>query len=468
MTATAQRDTTLVGPPPRLWAAQSRALALGAVALVTMAALVDRAVGTLLPSMLRELGSLDSFALVSAAPFTAFIVATVLAGWWGDRNGPLPVLWAGAGVFAAAQLLVGTSTGLGTMAVGRLLSGLAEGLLDVSLTLLVALVLDERLRPKMMALLAASWVLPSVLGPPLVGLVAEVLTWRVVFLGATVLAVPALAILLPALRTAQQARQRTAAAQLPPLRRVLPWALLAAAGLFALNEAPLLPGGRIAQVLALVVALLAVLSAASRLLPPGTLRRRRDDSGVGRVVLLRGTLFAAFMGVDAFLPLVLTMLHGFRPTQAGITLSITGVMWSVGSSLQSRLAAHPWMLLTSGFGLLSAGLALAVTLVTDTVPMWVGLGGWAFAGVGIGMTSSTLGVLTMRFSDTRSQGRNNAAAQLAGSMGSAAFFAAATIVIAVAGAADRMSLGVILAVGAALAGLGFGVACRLRTLVGQS
>ena len=51
--------------------------------------------------------------------------------------------------------------------VGRLLSGLAEGLLDVALMVLVARALPAVLRPRMFSLFAAMWILPSVLGPRL-------------------------------------------------------------------------------------------------------------------------------------------------------------------------------------------------------------------------------------------------------------------------------------------------------------
>jgi hypothetical protein len=49
---------------------------------------------------------------------------------------------------------------------GRMLSGLAEGLLDVALMVLVARALPAVLRPSMFSLFAAMWILPSVLGPP--------------------------------------------------------------------------------------------------------------------------------------------------------------------------------------------------------------------------------------------------------------------------------------------------------------
>lgn len=92
---------------------------------------------------------------------------------------------------------------------------------------------------------------------------------------------------------------------------------------------------------------------------------------------------------------MLTVLRHHGPLTAGISLSITGVTWSAGSALQSLLAHRPMLLLRLGFGLLTAGLATTSVLVWVDAPTALGLTGWALAGLGIGMTSSTLSVLTM-------------------------------------------------------------------------
>ena len=58
-----------------------------------------------------------------------------------------------------------------------------EALIDVSLMVLVARVLPAALRPRMFSLVSAAWILPSVLGPVVTGVVTEQLGWRWVFLG---------------------------------------------------------------------------------------------------------------------------------------------------------------------------------------------------------------------------------------------------------------------------------------------
>src|SRR5690349_7405529 len=165
--------------PPRL--REHLALSVGTVAMVTLTAFADRAVGTALPSIVRDLDALASFGLANAAPAASFLVTLAFAGAWADRRGPLPVLRTGVVAFGLAQLLVGLAPTITVAVVGRLLSGIGEALVDVSLIVLVARAL------------------PSVLGPVVTGLVTEQLGWRWVFLGVLVLVPPTWLLLRPAL-----------------------------------------------------------------------------------------------------------------------------------------------------------------------------------------------------------------------------------------------------------------------------
>src|SRR5215216_6935136 len=226
---------------PRLFTGQHLPLVLGVIGLVTLGAFENRAVGTALPTMVREFDALGSFGLANAAPTASYLISLAIAGLWSDRRGPIPTLRAGAISFTLAQLLVGTATAMPMVIAGRLLSGLAEGLLDVSLMVLVARALPAVLRPRMFSLFAAMWILPSVLGPVLTGLVTEQFGWRWVFLGAVVLLVPSWMLLGPAMRltmrTPAPERSTEDLAELEAWRSALPWALAASIALFSMTLA---------------------------------------------------------------------------------------------------------------------------------------------------------------------------------------------------------------------------------------
>ena len=136
-------------PPPSLFRGPHVPMVLGASALVTLAAFENRAVGTALPSLVREFHAVGAFGLANAAPMASYILALVVSGLWADRRGPARVMQAGIVAFAIAQLLVGAASSMAVVIAGRLFSGFAEGLLDISLTVLVAQLLPVSLRARM-------------------------------------------------------------------------------------------------------------------------------------------------------------------------------------------------------------------------------------------------------------------------------------------------------------------------------
>jgi MFS family permease len=425
------------------------ALSVGTVAMVTLTAFADRAVGTALPSIVRDLDALASFGLANAGPAASFLVALAFAGAWADRRGPLPVLRTGVVAFGLAQLLVGLAPTIAVVILGRLLSGIGEALVDVSLIVLVAKAIPSGLRPRIFALVSAAWVLPSVVGPLVTGVVTEQLGWRWVFLGVLTLVPPTWLLLRPALGEVPAPSSGSAASSPGAV-----WAVLAGASVLALTLAgeQLTSHALVAwPVLATSAALLVL--AVLRLLPAGTLRGAR---GLPTVIAVRGLVSVAFGAVGAFLPLLLTLLHGFRPTQAGISLTVTGVMWAFGSWLQGR--DLPWRratVLRAGLVAMTLGLAVATLLVLPDLAPWWGLAGWALAGIGMGISSSTLSVLMLDLSPDDQQGRNNSAAQTAAAAAMAVGLAFGGALVAMtAPSPGPMVFLVLLAGGAAAAGLG--------------
>jgi MFS family permease len=450
--------------PNRLFAAPYWPLAIGAVALVTLGAFENRAVGTALPTLVAEFDALGAFGLANAAPVATYIVSLAITGLWSDRRGPVPALRTGVVAFAGAQLMVGTAVSMPVVIAGRLLSGLAEGLIDVGLMVLIARALPAALRPRMFSLFAAAWILPSVFGPALTGLLTETVGWRWVFLGALGLLVPTWLALRPAIRQTLAAPATDDRPEPEAWRTVVPYAVSAAAALFVLTlagdqltEHPL-PGA-----LMVAVSTVVLLLSATRLMPAGTFRAA---AGFPTVVVLRTLVAAAFGGVGGFLPLLLTLLHGFGPALAGISLTITGVMWATGSWLQGRDriagTVAKVQVLRAGLAAMTIGLSVTTTLAWTGLPAWVGLAGWALAGIGMGLSSPTLAVLTLDLAGEHRQGRYTSAAQLAGSIGMAAGFAIGGTLIAFAEPdPGRAEFGAILTGGAALALLGLLVVRRV-------
>ncbi|MGC5018802.1 MFS transporter [Micromonospora sp. DT47] len=442
-------------PAARLYDPRLRAMTVGSVALVSLLAFEALAVGTAMPTVARALDGLALYALAFGGPFAAGVLAMVLSGIWCDARGPRAPMWGGVALFVAGLLLAGSAGAMGVLVVGRAVQGFGSGLLSVALYVVVGHAYPEELRRKVFAAFAAAWVVPSLVGPAVAGLIVEHVGWRWVFLAVPVVAVPAVLLVESGLRTLE-----APAASRAPAGAVARVGWAAGAGVSA---ALLHHGGQQRGPLAvlLVVAALAGLGwCAPRLLPPGFLRAGR---GLPTVVVLRGLAAAAFAGAEVVIPLMLSRERGFSPTAAGLVLTVGALAWSVGSWLQGRLPTPRSSATLPRIGLvcITAGTATVALAVAPAVPVAVGVVGWALAGTGMGMLYPSLSVLTLELSAPGEQGRNSSSLQLGDSLFAATVLALTGAVLAAGAAPGPASYAGTLAVAVGCALLGALLAGRV-------
>ncbi|QJW34855.1 MFS transporter [Cellulosimicrobium protaetiae] len=432
---------TSADPAGTLSPGTQRTVLFGMVAFVFLGAFEALAVATAMPTVAVELDGLTLYTLAFAASLASSVVGMVASGRWSDRAGPTTPLWTGIGLFLAGLLVAGLAQDMLVLVAGRVLQGVGTGLYIVALYVLVARVFPVDRRPKVFAAFAAAWVIPSIVGPAIAGLVVEHVGWRWVFLAVPVLAVPALILMRPGMRAARGSGPDDAATAAPddlsspiedappygtvdaesPLDRTarqasLTWAVVAAVGIGALNYAGQLRG--LGLVALLVASLAAVALAVPRLLPPGTTRAAR---GLPSVIAIRGLVAAAFTGAEVLLPLLLSHERGLAPSLAGAVLTFGAVGWSTGSWLRGRAT---WGLAHAGYvrlggALVALGVAGAALLAWTAVPPVVGMVAWTLAGLGMGMTHPTLSVLTLELSPVAEQGANSSALQVSDAVAAA-------------------------------------------------
>ena len=169
-----------------------RYLLWGSVALITLVAFETLAVATAMPTVARALDGMSLYALVFGAPLAAQLFATPLGGAWCDARGVRGCLYTGITLFAGGLLVCGLSPTMEVLVSGRVLQGLGGGFLIVPLYVLVGSVVAPERRPAFFAAFSAAWVVPSLVGPMVAGLVVEQFSWRWIFLSVPPLAVAAM------------------------------------------------------------------------------------------------------------------------------------------------------------------------------------------------------------------------------------------------------------------------------------
>lgn len=397
-----------------------RALTFGIVSVVLLIAFEATAVGTAMPVAARDLHGLGLYAFAFSGYFTTSLLAMVVSGQWCDRSGPLAPLTAGIAGFAAGLVISGTAWSMDVFVLGRAVQGVGGGLVIVALYVVVGRAYPERLRASVMAAFAASWVVPSMVGPLVSGTVTEHLGWRWVFLAIPVLVVLPLAVMLPALRrTAARGPEEEGGTALDGSRIWLAVALAAGAALLQYAGQDL----RWLSALPAAAGAALMVPAALRLLPVGTFRAVR---GLPTVILMRGIAAGSFLAAESFIPLMLVTQRGLSPTFAGLSLAGAGLTWALGSWIQARPRLEPVRERLVRVGMLCSSSAIAaVPLALDhAVPTWIVAIAWCLGGLGMGLAISALSVLLLRLSPAAEAGANSAALQVSDSLSNVVMVAA--------------------------------------------
>jgi MFS family permease len=395
-----------------------RRLTVGLCVNVVAIAFESIAVATAMPVAAQDLDGLSYYSWSFSLFLVGMLFSTVLAGRLSDRIGPAKPLLAGLAVFAAGLVLAGSAQHISQLVAGRLVQGLGSGLINTAIFVCVAQAYGDAERPRMFTYISAAWVLPAFVGPPVAAAITEHWSWHWVFLSVIPVVVAGGVMALPELRRLVPEpgrRQEPGGARPAPL-----WAAavvaLAAVGLQ-------LAGQRLdwTSLVLLVVTVAGLVIALPRLMPGCFSRLGR---GLPAVIVVRGLIAGAFVGGEAFIPLMLVDAKDTSLLWAGAALTIGSLGWMAGSWLQSRtwLRMRRDRIITLGCGSVAAGLAwVTVNAVLPAAPAWWVAVGWVLAGFGMGLTTASTALAVIRLSRVTEQGRNASSLNLSDALGSAIF-----------------------------------------------
>jgi len=412
--------------PTSLLSARYRWASIGTVGLVFLGAFESLAVTTIMPTVSAELDGRSWYSAAFAATLAASVVGMVAGGLWADRSGPRRPLLAAVAVFATGLLLAGLAPGIELFVLARFAQGLGSGAMVVSLYVVVARLYSAVDHPRIFGAFAAAWVIPSMVGPSVAGVVADTVGWRWVFLGVVVLAAGALTAVLPALRRFEDAPEPAAAAT--GTRLLL--AVVVALAVVGLDRAGRAPGATAYAGAGL--ALLVVLLAVRPLLPRGTLVARR---GLPSVVALRGVIAATFFSTEIYLPYLLQQHYDLPTWLSGVTLTVGAIGWAGASQVQARLGARleHARALELGSVLLCAGIAGALIATLLHLTPWLVVAAWVLAGAGMGLMFPRISALVLAASTPADQGAHTSAMSIADAVGGSTAIAVTGLLFAAVG-----------------------------------
>lgn len=378
-----------------------------------------------LPTAARALDGVSLFPLVAGCFVTASLLGGVLGGHWADRSGARRPLAAGLALAVVTLVVSATSISVWQLAAGRFLDGLAAGMVAVSINSAIGQAYPERLRPRALALMSACWIIPSLVGPPLSGLVSEWWSWRVVFFGLAILTLPPALALMVVLRGPSW--QGTASlsvehASRPPVLLAAAVSLGAALGQYGVSGWDL----RHLLFLAAGVGLLVVF--APQLLPLGTWNASR---GLPATVLLRGLSAGTYFTIEAFVPLMLIDERHVAAVVTGLAFTGAAVVWAAASWVQGRLLeTQPrHRMVAAGALVMMAAVALAMVGTLPGVPAATAASAMLVAAVGMGLLDPSLTVLSLSHSPDGRKGYASSAMQTNQNLGQIGVMALSSAVL---------------------------------------
>ena len=337
---------------------------------------------SLLPSVVADIGGARLYAWVTTVYLVASVVSATTVGPVLARFGPRLSYLGALLFFAGGTAVCATAPSMAALLAGRLIQGLAGGVLAGLGYAVISAALPERLWTRAAAVVSAMWGVGTLVGPASGGVFAQFGLWRWGF-GVLMFAALLMAVLVPiALPTRGGATEQPVRIPVRSLVLLGVAALLVSVAALPRNLA--ITAGLLVSAAALVVVFVVVdRGAAARVLP----RRTFEPGPLKWIYLTMGLLMAATM-VDMYAPLFGQRLGALPPAAAGFLGAALSVGWTVAeirsaSIADRRVAAR---VVRWSPAVMAAGLGLAALAIRD------GAGPVAIAALGLALAISGVGI----------------------------------------------------------------------------
>lgn len=357
-------------------------LVLGLLLFETLGAVHLLIVATVMPAVLVDLGNLPLYGWAFSAAALAMIGTIPIVGAVTDRLGTKPLILVTAGLYVGGLAISTVAPSMEVLVAGRFVQGAASGAAYALSLSAIAKTLPAAMRPRVLALLAMTWLLPGLFGPLIGGFLADSISWRWAFIVPLPFLVVSMWMILPALRD-----EPDPSADRAPIVEAL--VLMFGASLFLAGVGGATAVSGVLTVVGLGIALFGL----RRIVPVGTAIARRGAPAAALCAFLLSMSFAA---MDSYVPLMLTEVRGMTVTAAGLTISVAALTWAAGSWWQSHVVgrrSHGWLVMVGSIVFL-AGVGVAA-LVLHGAPLALILLAWMLAGFGMGVAFPSIPLAVM-------------------------------------------------------------------------
>jgi len=158
-----------------------RKIITGILLAMLLAALDQTIVATALPTISDSLGDMDNLSWVVTAYLLSATVATPLYGKLSDIHGRRTMMLIGIGVFICGSIVCALAPTMWALIVGRAIQGLGGGGLIPLAQAVVGDVAPPRERARYQAMTSTVFMVATIGGPVVGGLITEYLHWSLIF-----------------------------------------------------------------------------------------------------------------------------------------------------------------------------------------------------------------------------------------------------------------------------------------------
>jgi len=347
-----------------------------------------------MPLAAAELGGREWYSWVYSLYFIGSIAGGTAAASIRDRLGVRTSLAIASIIFAFGGLLAFFAPAFGWIVFGRLLQGVADGLIVAICYSLIPANFSSLLIARVFAVEATVWAVTALLGPLIGGLVTEATSWRFSFLAVA----PFLVTLSLFTLLAEPKTSGGRAASFAPVSVAL---CVLTALVFALSSASAQP---LWQAALLVIGVLALFSVGALdgsfgppLFPAGSFR---SGSVLGRAFFILFLMSAGHSAGSTYLALFASELFGLGPAIVGYVVVTMALSWSIVAMFASRYEGLAWRNATMWIGpllLLFGFAAIAVAIGLRWLPLIVL--GQVLVGAGFGLAWANVNEAAMDAAD---------------------------------------------------------------------